>query len=61
MCPICHDTLSRPAKTHCGHIFCDDCLEIWLDRERSCPMCRSSIVPDVSWRDGATAVYVMLF
>jgi hypothetical protein len=58
-CSICHDQFSdvlvasagggskvsskRPVALGCGHIFCCGCLDEWLSRERTCPLCRASI------------------
>lgn len=30
-------------RTPCGHYFHENCLEIWLDDNESCPMCRDWI------------------
>jgi len=59
-CPICHD-LSDPTKLHCKHIFCEECVTIWFDREKTCPMCRAQVTEDPSWRDGSTSQFVQLF
>ncbi|KAG8234368.1 hypothetical protein J437_LFUL014987 [Ladona fulva] len=45
-CPICQDTFTSPIllSQGCGrHIFCEACILHWLDRERSCPLCRAKI------------------
>lgn len=42
-CPICHDNLSEPTKLHCKHIFCEECVATWFDREKTCPMCRAQV------------------
>merc|ERR1711962_218415 len=60
-CPICHDNLSDPTKLHCKHIFCEECVTIWFDREKTCPMCRAQVTEDPSWRDGSTSQFVQLF
>ena len=26
---------------HCQHIFCEECVATWFDRDTTCPMCRS--------------------
>lgn len=41
-CPICMDDISRNSigVTHCGHIFCYNCLEQSLNLRNSCPHCR---------------------
>ncbi|XP_076800099.1 uncharacterized protein LOC143445110 isoform X2 [Clavelina lepadiformis] len=41
-CVICHDPL-KSMEVHrllCGHIFHNDCLAKWLERNRTCPTCR---------------------
>ena len=49
-CVICLTPLSESIKkgkeittTKCNHSFCEDCLNTWLKRERSCPTCRAKI------------------
>ena len=61
MCPICHDGYRKPIFLSCKHIFCEDCLSMWLDRERTCPMCRSTVAEDPKWKDGSTSYLVQLF
>ncbi|XP_026319907.1 E3 ubiquitin-protein ligase RNF4-like [Hyposmocoma kahamanoa] len=41
-CPICFDELGQNplASTKCGHVFCLQCLEQALCREKRCPKCR---------------------
>jgi len=60
-CPICHDNLSDPTKLHCKHIFCEECVTTWFDREKTCPMCRAQVTEDPSWRDGSTSQFIQLF
>lgn len=36
------------------HIFCENCVSLWFDREKTCPMCRAQITDDPEWRDGST-------
>ena len=43
VCPICHDNLQEPTMLHCKHIFCEECVATWFDRERTCPMCRAQV------------------
>ena len=33
----------RAVTLSCGHIFCQGCLEEWLRRESTCPLCRASV------------------
>lgn len=53
-CPICQDKFTDPVQLSCRHIFCEDCVSMWFDRERTCPMCRANIVDNPKWRDGST-------
>ena len=39
-CPICQDTYHDPVMLHCKHIFCEECVATWFDRDTTCPMCR---------------------
>ena len=43
ICPICHDSLQDATMLHCKHIFCEECVATWFDRERTCPMCRAQV------------------
>ncbi|GAB6026487.1 hypothetical protein CHUAL_012912 [Chamberlinius hualienensis] len=61
MCPICQDGFRQPTMLLCKHIFCEECVSMWFDRERTCPMCRTQIADDPTWRDGATAFFLQLF
>eukprot|EP01024_Parvocaulis_polyphysoides_P057701 TRINITY_DN61561_c0_g1_i1.p1 TRINITY_DN61561_c0_g1~~TRINITY_DN61561_c0_g1_i1.p1 ORF type:complete len:200 (+),score=0.73 TRINITY_DN61561_c0_g1_i1:1-600(+) len=66
-CPICQERLSQtnmfPIKLECGHIFCEDCIMEWLERDRTCPMCRSNIKPHglKSFGDGRTTILPWIF
>ncbi|XP_031561043.1 E3 ubiquitin-protein ligase NRDP1-like [Actinia tenebrosa] len=46
ICSICVGVLEKAVTTICGHSFCEDCLDKWLDRPqaRSCPSCRSHVL-----------------
>ncbi|KAM6158705.1 tripartite motif-containing protein 6-like [Rhynchocyon petersi] len=52
-CPICLELLMEPMSLDCGHSFCQDCItgnsrlsEINLEKDRSCPVCRTSYQPE---------------
>uniref|UniRef100_V5ID73 Putative ring finger protein transmembrane 2 n=1 Tax=Ixodes ricinus TaxID=34613 RepID=V5ID73_IXORI len=45
-CAICQDEFKRPTVLACNHIFCEGCVSVWFDRERTCPMCRAQIADD---------------
>lgn len=43
-CTICYSTISDPILIPCcQNIFCGNCIMKWMDTNKSCPMCRSSI------------------
>ncbi|CAG9854759.1 unnamed protein product [Phyllotreta striolata] len=60
-CPICHDEYETPVLLQCRHIFCENCVTTWFDREQTCPLCRAKIVDDPSWRDGSTSYFMQLY
>ena len=37
-------SLFTPKKLSCGHLFHFRCLKSWLERQQTCPTCRSSIL-----------------
>jgi len=61
ICAICHEEYTMPVRLHCKHIFCEMCVSTWLDRERSCPLCRASITDDPIYRDGHTTNFIQLY
>ena len=44
-CSICFEKLvSKDTQIiHCGHEFHNDCIDKWLEKENSCPLCRGLI------------------
>ncbi|XP_011408058.2 PREDICTED: RING finger and transmembrane domain-containing protein 1-like [Amphimedon queenslandica] len=60
-CPICQDEFNAPIMLRCRHVFCENCVLQWFDRERTCPLCRASIACDPKWRDGSTSAWPQLF
>ena len=45
-CSICHDICYPPVSIPCGHSFCQECLQWWLDHSSSlasCPTCRQKV------------------
>lgn len=58
-CPICQDTVNEPVMLPCKHIFCEQCVTIWFDREKTCPMCRAEITTESPmWKDGNTSSHL---
>jgi len=42
-CSICYDYINNYHITPCNHIFCKNCIQIWLTKNNSCPYCRQEI------------------
>jgi len=62
-CTICQETMSDPIVLNCNHIFCEDCVSAWFEREKTCPLCRANI-PTAGTRshsDGTTSLLIQLF
>ncbi|CAN4118000.1 unnamed protein product [Withania somnifera] len=63
LCAICQEKMHTPILLRCKHIFCEDCVSEWFERERTCPLCRSLVKPaDLkSFGDGSTSLFFQLF
>ncbi|XP_071316599.1 E3 ubiquitin-protein ligase RNFT1 [Trachinotus anak] len=62
VCPICQGEYREPRALLCQHIFCDECIALWFNREKSCPLCRTVITEKVNkWRDGATSPHLQIY
>ncbi|CAM8966789.1 unnamed protein product [Rhodiola kirilowii] len=63
MCVICQEKMRNPILLCCRHLFCEDCLSEWFERERTCPLCRALVKPTdvVSFADGSTSLLFQLF
>uniref|UniRef100_A0A915KV06 RING-type domain-containing protein n=1 Tax=Romanomermis culicivorax TaxID=13658 RepID=A0A915KV06_ROMCU len=56
-CSICYCPFENPVQLECKHIYCEDCISTWLDKEKTCPICRARVdVENRSWRDGSTSM-----
>lgn len=45
-CSICYNKISSlNTKLSCGHEFHTNCIDDWLERSSSCPLCRKEIQP----------------
>lgn len=44
-CIVCynHVSLNMAVETACHHVFCKSCLNKWLRRNHTCPLCRSAL------------------
>ncbi|XP_043264769.1 RING finger and transmembrane domain-containing protein 2-like isoform X2 [Colletes gigas] len=60
-CAICHERYSVPVRLHCKHIFCETCVLTWLEKKRSCPVCRADITENPTYRDGHTTTFIQLY
>jgi len=61
-CSICHDELSKPVILSCKHIFCEECVCEWLERERTCPLCRAVVSSGPNYQgDGSAPLMCQLF
>jgi len=62
-CVICRDAYVTPIKLECNHIFCEDCIEEWFKREKTCPICRHEIksAGKLLYADGSTNITIALF
>ncbi|KAL2550033.1 RING/U-box superfamily protein [Forsythia ovata] len=63
LCAICQEKMHVPILLCCKHIFCEDCVSEWFERERTCPLCRALVRPaDLrSYGDGSTSLFFQLF
>lgn len=44
-CPICLETeIDVMEQTFCGHVFCSQCIKLWLKKNKCCPLCRCTVV-----------------
>ncbi|KAF3782186.1 RING finger and transmembrane domain-containing protein 2 [Nymphaea thermarum] len=58
LCAICQEKMHAPILLRCKHIFCEDCVSEWFERERTCPLCRALVKPAElkSFGDGSTSL-----
>lgn len=47
-CSICQGPHRGAIVLPCEHIFCEECVSVWLDREPTCPNCRSQVAPEAA-------------
>lgn len=73
VCAICQEECVDATKLRCSHIFCEDCIGEWFDRQpargtarvgtKTCPVCRAVVQSGVqkSYGNGETAMMPMVF
>ncbi|GAA0165770.1 hypothetical protein LIER_40053 [Lithospermum erythrorhizon] len=63
LCAICQEKMHTPILLRCKHLFCEDCVSEWFERERTCPLCRALVRPaDLrSYGDGSTSLHLQIF
>lgn len=44
-CNICMCPAETATSTPCGHLFCWDCIASWCASKPTCPLCRTSVLP----------------
>eukprot|EP00850_Spirogloea_muscicola_P023039 SM000324S12596 [mRNA] locus=s324:72417:74747:- [translate_table: standard] len=63
MCTICQEKMHSPISLGCHHVFCEDCVLEWFERERTCPLCRAVVRTAGlrSFGDGSTSLLAQIF
>ncbi|NXU48911.1 RNFT1 ligase, partial [Turnix velox] len=62
ICSICQAEFQKPILLICQHTFCEECISLWFNREKTCPLCRTVISDHVNkWKDGATSMHLQIF
>ncbi|XP_061868551.1 E3 ubiquitin-protein ligase RNFT1 [Colius striatus] len=62
ICSICQAEFQKPILLLCQHTFCEECISLWFNREKTCPLCRTVISDHVNkWKDGATSMHLQIF
>ncbi|XP_056360382.1 RING finger and transmembrane domain-containing protein 2 isoform X2 [Oenanthe melanoleuca] len=62
ICAICQAEFREPLILLCQHVFCEECLCLWFDREKTCPLCRSLTVDTLRcWKDGTTSAHFQVY
>ncbi|XP_069129850.1 ORC ubiquitin ligase 1-like isoform X2 [Argopecten irradians] len=44
-CQICLGKVKQPVLCPNNHVFCNQCMDVWLQRNQQCPACRVTINP----------------
>lgn len=44
ICSVCLKVVRDAVESdHCSHMFCKDCIEAWLERNKNCPLCKEKM------------------
>ena len=46
-CPVCYENNIQMENLSCGHNICKYCSNKWFERSNTCPLCRSSVRPEI--------------
>eukprot|EP00127_Corallochytrium_limacisporum_P005658 Clim_evm37s210 gene=Clim_evmTU37s210 len=58
-CVICREDMTAGKKLNCGHIFHFACLRLWLERQQTCPTCRTSVLDNTATNRRSAAARVV--
>ncbi|KAK2444747.1 RING-type E3 ubiquitin transferase [Trifolium repens] len=63
LCAICQEKMHAPILLCCNHMFCEECVSEWFEREWTCPLCRTLVKPSDlrTFGDGSTSLFYQLF
>ncbi|XP_014925205.1 E3 ubiquitin-protein ligase RNFT1 isoform X2 [Acinonyx jubatus] len=62
ICSVCQAEFQKPVLLICQHIFCEECITLWFNREKTCPLCRTVISDHINkWKDGATSSHLQIY
>lgn len=63
VCAICQESMESPLKLRCRHMFCEECISEWLERDTTCPLCRAVVKSETlrSFSDGSSGWLIQLF
>lgn len=44
ICSICTPVVENPMQSTCEHVFCSQCINVWLEQAKTCPVGRTLLV-----------------
>lgn len=50
-CPICIELVpDKPWRRihRCGHMYCASCIETWLEKHKTCPVCKTDVTDQIA-------------